>query len=105
MTATPMSGGKKGAGILRAKTVPNIKWKKDRGKEPESIRPREEFPWFYECPGDTKLDDDRVDWTPDKAAGKDFDGNRWNDLHYSNAVKAQARADAIAREQQAGDRT
>ena len=97
MTATPMSGGKKGAGILRAKAPMNIKWKKDRGKEPVSIRPREEFPWFYECPGDTKLDDDRVDWTPDKAAGKAFDGNRWNDLHYSNAVKAQARVDAAAR--------
>lgn len=92
MTAEPMSGGKKGAGILRTK--PNIKWDKDRGKEPESIRPIDQFPWFYACPGATKLDADRVDWTPAKAAGKDFDGNRWNDLHYSNTVKKQARAEA-----------
>ena len=30
--AQDIPGGKKGAGILRAK--PNIHWKKDRGKEP-----------------------------------------------------------------------
>jgi hypothetical protein len=36
-------GSKRGAGILRAK--PNINWNKDRGKEP--MRPREQFPWFW----------------------------------------------------------
>ncbi len=103
MTAEPMSGGKKGAGILR--TAPNIKWDKDRGKEPESIRPRAEFPWFYGCPGDSKLDADRIDWTHFNAAGKPFDGDRWNDLHYSNSVKKQARAEAAERAVAPGDRS
>ena len=35
--------GKKGAGILRAK--PNIKWDKDRGKEPH--RDKADYPWFW----------------------------------------------------------
>jgi hypothetical protein len=103
MTAEPMSGGKKGAGILR--TAPNIKWDKDRGKEPESIRPRAEFPWFYGCLGDSKLDSDRLDWTHFNAAGKPFDGDRWNDLHYSNSVKKQARAEAAERAVAPGDRS
>ena len=77
-------GGRKGAGILRWK--PNIKWKKDRGKEPQSIRPREDFPWFWSCPGDG-TDADRTDFS----GGPDFDGNRWNDLHYTNATKRAAR--------------
>lgn len=89
MTAQPMSGGKKGAGLLKAK--PNIKWAKDRGKEPESIRPRWDFPWFWGCKGDSKRDGDRLDWTADRASGRAFDGNRWNDLHYTSAVKQQAR--------------
>ena len=38
-----ISGGKKGAGILRTK--PNIHWRKDRGKEPE--QPQDRFPWFW----------------------------------------------------------
>jgi hypothetical protein len=103
MSAEPMSGGKKGAGILR--TMPNIKWDKDRGKEPESIRPRAEFPWFYGCPGDSKFDADRTDWTPEKATGKPFDGDRWNDLHYSIAVKKRARAGAAERSQKSGGRS
>ena len=41
--ADDVPGGKKGAGILRAK--PNIHWKKDRGKEPS--RDQEQFPWFW----------------------------------------------------------
>jgi hypothetical protein len=103
MTAEPMTGGKKGAGILR--TAPNIKWDKDRGKEPESIRPRAEYPWFYGCPGDSKLDADRLDWTHFNAAGKPFDGDRWNDLHYSNSAKSQARAEAAERAVAPGDRS
>ena len=65
--AEDIPGGKKGAGILRAK--PNLHWRKDRGKEPltrgkrskppwleddawdpdddKELRPREEFPWFW----------------------------------------------------------
>ena len=87
MRAELQAGGRKGAGILRAK--PNIKWKKDRGKEPESLRPREDFPWFYSCPGPGP-EADRTDYTaPPEAA---YDGNRWNGLHYTRAVKEAARA-------------
>ena len=49
MRAALRSGGRKGAGILRAK--PNAKWTKDRGKEPQELRDREDFPWFWSCPG------------------------------------------------------
>ena len=52
MRAEPRKGGRAGAGILRVK--PDIKWGKDRGKEPEEPRSREEFPWFYGCPGGRK---------------------------------------------------
>jgi hypothetical protein len=55
------------AGILRK--PPNIKWTKDRGKEPE--RPKDEYPWFW--PGGT------------------FKGERVNDRHYTNAEKQAAR--------------
>jgi hypothetical protein len=41
--AEDIPGGKKGAGVLRTK--PNIKWDKDRGKEP--ARDKSEFPWFW----------------------------------------------------------
>ncbi len=70
-------GGKKGAGILRSK--PNIKWDKDRGKEP--VRSQAEFPWFW------GWDEQKLDF---KGVGKQSDGNRWNSLHYSNAVKHAA---------------
>ncbi|MCC5847922.1 MAG: N-6 DNA methylase [Verrucomicrobia bacterium] len=68
---------KKGAGILRAK--PNIKWTKDRGNEPH--RDKTDFPWFW------GWDENTTDFQ----GGPHFDGNRWNDLHYSNAVKEAAR--------------
>ena len=64
--AQDLPGGKKGAGILRAK--PNIHWKKDRGKEP--TRDQEQFPWFWEN-------------------GK-FTGDRVNDVHLANAEKLVA---------------
>ena len=87
MAAELRLGGRKGAGILRAK--PNVKWAKDRGKEPESLRPRSEFPWFWSCPGTGPLDR-RTDFLGDS----EFDGNRWNDLHYSNDAKRAARVKA-----------
>lgn len=65
------SRGQKGAGILRTK--PNIKWEKDRGKEPESSRPQTDFPWF---------------WSAD---GKTFTGDRLNDIHLTRAQKEAAR--------------
>ena len=61
--ADDLPGGKKGAGILRAK--PNIHWRKDRGKEP--LRDASEFPWFWN--------------------GGQFTADRVNDVHLSNAAK------------------
>jgi hypothetical protein len=55
------------AGILRK--PPNIKWTKDRGKEPE--RDRDEYPWFWD--------------------GREFVGDRVNDVHLTNAQKQAAR--------------
>ena len=103
--AQDIRGGKKGAGILRSK--PNIHWRKDRGKEPltrgkrskppwleaedwdpdddEELRPREEYPWFWSCPGGGSQAE-RTDFS----GGPDYDGNRWNDLHYTATVKHNA---------------
>jgi hypothetical protein len=75
--AEDIPGGKKGAGLLRAK--PNIKWEKDRGKEP--MRAKNDFPWFWDW------DEEKHDFT----GGREFDGNRWNDCHYSNEFKKRAR--------------
>jgi hypothetical protein len=82
--ATLRTGGRKGAGILRWK--PNINWNKDRGKEPQSLRPKADFPWFWGCPGEGAREE-RTDFAGDRA----FDGNRWNDLHYTNAARRAAR--------------
>ena len=86
-------GGRKGAGILRWK--PNIQWSKDRGKEPQSLRPKEDFPWFWSCPGDGSLEE-RTDFP----GGDTFDGNRWNDLHYTSATKGAARERKVKEEEQ-----
>ncbi len=55
------------AGILRK--TPNIRWTKDRGKEPQ--RDKDEYPWFWD--GDAPT------------------GDRVNDVHCTNAVKQAAR--------------
>ncbi len=78
--ASDLPGGGAGAGVLRYK--PNIKWKKDRGKEP--TRPKDEYPWFWGW--DEK--------TMDFMGGKSFDGNRWNDCHYTNEAKQKAHSAA-----------
>jgi hypothetical protein len=75
--ASDLPTGRTGAGVLRSK--PNVKWTKDRGKEPE--RPKAEYPWFWGW--DEK--------TESFLGGKTFDGNRWNDCHYTNKVKQAAR--------------
>ena len=85
MSAELLRGGRAGAGILRIK--PKIKWSKDRGREPRSLRPRDEYPWFWGCPGEGT----RTERT-DFRGGTDFDGNRWNDMHYTSAVKRGARS-------------
>jgi hypothetical protein len=58
------------ADLLRK--TPNIKWTKDRGKEPE--RDRDEYPWFWK--------------------GKELVGDRVNDVHLSNAEKLAVREGA-----------
>jgi hypothetical protein len=55
------------AGVLRKN--PNIKWTKDRGKEPE--RDRKQFPWFWD--------------------GGVFTGDRVNDVHLTKEQKEKAR--------------
>jgi len=75
--ASDLPNGRKGAGILRIK--PNIKWKKDRGKEPK--RPKAEYPWFWGWD----------ETTEDFMGGQEFNGNRWNACHYTNKAKQAAR--------------
>jgi len=75
--AKPLGARGKNACILRV--TPKIGWDKDRGKEP--ARPQQDFPWFWGWDGRA------VDF----ASGKEFDGNRWNDLHYTRGVKLAAR--------------
>lgn len=88
MMARPLGARAKNACILRT-TPKNIKWKKNRGKEPE--RPKEDYPWFW------GWDEEGENWGWDEKSlrpvdpKKPFDGNRWNDLHYTNAVKQTAR--------------
>ena len=86
MRAELRNRGRAGAGILRSK--PNIKWGKDRGREPEEPRPCEDFPWFWGCQGGSG-EAERTDFRalPDA----EFDGNRWNDLHYRTSCKRAAR--------------
>jgi hypothetical protein len=56
------------ADILRK--TPNIKWTKDRGKEPE--RDKHDYPWFW--------------------SGGEFVGDRVNDVHLTNDKKTAARS-------------
>ena len=49
---------------------PKIQWTKDRGKEPESLRPKAQFPWFWK--------------------DGQFTGERVNDAHFTNADKRAA---------------
>ena len=97
LSAELARGGRAGAGVLRWK--PNVAWGKDRGKEPASLRPREEHPWFWSCPGAGTLAE-RTDFM----GGEEFDGNRWNNLHYTNAVRRAALA-ATEAEQNGREKT
>ena len=114
MSVELAKGGRAGAGILRAK--PNIAWGKDRGKEAlkprkrrkppwleddrdadvdedRDLRPRHDYPWFWGCPGGGTLTE-RTDFL----GSADFDGNRWNNLHYTNASKRAVQAPRMVRE-------
>lgn len=77
MAARTLNARGANACILRA--TPKIKWDKDRGKEP--TRDKADYPWFW------GWDEAAADF----AGGATFDGNRWNDLHYTRAVKQAAR--------------
>ena len=77
MTAKPLNACARNASILRV--APKIKWEKDRGKEPN--RQKAEYPWFWGWD----------EQTTNFLGGSEFDGNRWNDLHYSRAVRVGAR--------------
>jgi hypothetical protein len=91
LVAQLRKGGKTGAGILRAKPG-TIEWAKDRGKEP--LRCKEEYPWFWgwEENNPALATDFGASVPGAPPAGDSFDGNRWNDLHYSRAAKEAARA-------------
>jgi hypothetical protein len=65
------------ANILRKQV--KINWDKDRGKEP--VRDKKEFPWFW------GWDEEKQNFT---GVGKEPDGNRWNDCHYTNEFKQGA---------------
>ena len=65
--AADLPGGKKGAGLLRAR--PNVHWRKDRGREPH--REQERFPWFWR--------------------DGEFTGERVNDVHFTTAEKLEHR--------------
>jgi hypothetical protein len=73
-----LSRGKKDAGLFRSK--PNIKWDKAKGNEP--LRSEQDYPWYWNWDGET------LDFM---GGGKEPDGNRWNDCHYSTACKQAAR--------------
>lgn len=77
MTAKTLNARGANACILR--TTPKIKWDKDRGKEPK--RDKADYPWFWGWDGEKR----------DFPGGAEFDGNRWNDLHYGRVVKQAAR--------------
>jgi hypothetical protein len=79
--ADDLPNGRVGAGILRYK--PNIKWTKDRGKESE--QPKDQYPWLW------GWDEETEDFM---GKGKEPDGNRWNDCHYTNKAKQEARSAA-----------
>ena len=57
------------AGVLRDKV--NVKWTKDRGQEPQKLRPKADYPWFWD--------------------GATFVGDRVNDIRISVAQKQKAR--------------
>jgi hypothetical protein len=76
MSARPLNARGANACILRS--TPKIKWDKDRGKEP--ARDKADYPWFWGWD----------EFISDFVGGAEFDGNRWNDLHYSRATKQPA---------------
>ncbi len=77
VTARPLGARAKDACILRV--APAVRWGRDKGNE--SQRDKESFPWLWSWDGQSS----------DFFGSKEFDGNRWNDLHYTRAAKLAAR--------------
>lgn len=77
MTARTLNARGTNTCVLRS--TPKIKWDKDRGKEPTGDK--DDYPWFW------GWDESSADF----AGAAEFDGNRWNNLHYSRAAKQAAR--------------
>ena len=84
-------GGKKGAGILRAK--PNVHWRKDRGNEPVTRGRRSKPPWLEDEDWDPEDErelrpqQDYPWYWPDDV----FTGDRRNDIHLSVTDKSAYR--------------
>ena len=114
MSAELAKGGRVGAGILRVK--PKIAWGKDRGKEALKPRKRWKPPWLDDD-HEADVDEERelrpqgrlpvvlglprwrhTDRAHEFSRRSDFDGNRWNDLHYTNAFKHAARSRKVLEE-------
>ena len=92
--AEDLPGGKKGAGLLRAR--PNVHWRKDRGKEPLTRGRRSKPPWPQDeawDPGDDRELRPQRDY-PWFWNGGAFTGDRVNDVHLSIAAKSAARLTA-----------
>jgi hypothetical protein len=77
MTARTLNA--RGANTCILRNTPKLRWDKDRGKEP--TRDKAEYPWFW------GWDESSADFT----GSAEFDGNRWNDLHYTTSAKRAAR--------------
>ena len=89
--AEDLPGGKKGAGLLRAR--PNVHWRKDRGKEPLTRGRRSKPPWLQDeawDPGDDRELRPQRDY-PWFWNGGAFTGDRVNDVHLSIAAKSAYR--------------
>jgi hypothetical protein len=85
MNARPL--GARGQKICIFRTTPNVRFEKDRGKDTQHAR--ELFPWLWNWKGE------KVDFL----GGTSFDGNRWNDLHYTVSFKKTAREQYIGSQQ------
>lgn len=83
MQARPIGARAKDACILRI--TPRVRWGRDKGNE--SHRKKDEYPWFWSWDG----------LSQDFGGDSEFDGVRWNDLHYSRAAKQAARDRAQGR--------
>lgn len=81
-TLAPSTKSKRDACILRV--TPKVNYGRDRGAEP--YRKKEEFPWFW------SWEPEKSDPNKDFVGNGEFDGARWNDLHYSLDTKRDARA-------------